>query len=1389
MLPELPSLRGFQPRFYTGGPSRFYLALLYDLVALLKPRRLVLAGSGDGQAFLTVCQSVRENAITCECIATRSPAAADDVDDSAWEAQSAYGQEFFGDFATFIAHPRPSIDGMVDLLFIDDVDAGSQVAAVLNDWRSRLSPAAVVLLHGTLLDREDAPGRAWSDWAAGKPRCDLDQGIGLSVVAAGALPEQVAPFFEATQSQSLRLLYELVAARISAEARGIAAERDNAALRTRQIWLDSMVSTGWQAQEVMDHQARAIADLEQRFANLSTDRLKAQEIMDTQAEEISALRRDRAEAQQIMDAQAAEIGAVRRDRGDAQNVLDAQGEHIESLVAERARADLFAQAQAEQLQNFEALRRDRAKAQLVMDAQQEQLQHWVGVHNQIKDQLDRTVAELKQRKQLMQAAKQACRRGGKCFQVPSGPKVRRPFGERLVRELQRLPRSLRVTKAPPAPVAKNAPKASPVSDKPADAYATWIAEHEPNAAALAEQRLAATELVGRPKLSVVVPLFNTPENYLDELIGSLVAQTYENWELCLVDGGSDRAETLEALRDWTPREPRLRLLRLPGNLGISENTNRALEVATGDFILLADHDDVLPPFAFYEMAVAIAAHPRGDIFYTDEDRLSPEGKRRMPFFKPEWSPELLCSFMYIGHLTAYRRGLVKELGGFRKEYDLSQDYDFALRATERAREIVHVPHVCYHWREHPASGSAGGKPDARKTNLAALGDAMRRRNLPAEIVEYPTANRARLTVAPWPRVSVIVPTDSPTRAQACLVDLARSTDYPDLEIVIVTNSKLAVALGSVSPQNARAVLVPYDKPFNFSDKCNVGAEAATGTRVIFFNDDVETEQRDWIQNVIEQLENPEVGAVAPKMLYETGNIQHAGLVTGVRGFAGTAFHQRSGNWTDYFNMAQSLRDVSALSGACLAMRRDDFLRLGGFDAVNTPIAHSDFDLCFKIREAGMRCVYTPFATLRHVGHVSISVEEKERKAYRRDKANIFLLKRWGEYTTYDPYFPPNMRNWLYVDSPTPITMSARDDHDAHASEADLLFVSHDLSWSGAPLILLEMAKWCRQRGFFVVVMSPKDGPLREKFAEAAIPVIVDELITRGHESFTAFARDFDCVVASTIFGAPIVNAAKRAGIPHLWWIHEGRVAEHYISADAEIRKALAAADTIITPDTRSSRLYQPFAERPIRVLPYGIPDPATTLAPLAPRREGGRVQFLLLGTIEQRKGQQVLLEALRKLPDETLRAAEFLVVGRAHDAAIAAEVTAAAKDFSCLTFSGGVSPDEAHRLIAEADVMVSASWDETGPLILMEAAALGKALLSTNVGSVAEFLVNGDDALFFQPGDATALAAAIEQLVREPELRARLATNARQAYDKHFKYERFANDFTALVRETTAAQS
>lgn len=1312
MFEKLPSLLGFKPKFYTGGLTRFYLPLFYDLVARRSPRSIVTLGLGDGQAFFTFCQAAREQNIECQCVALRRDQAGEnESDDVAWVKGRDYGDEFYGDLARFRSGVRgvdEVADRSVDLLLLDDGDSGASLTAVLSVWASKLAPNGLVLVHGIALEREDDLKAAWIGWTASRPNAEFSDGIGLGITlqskVQGVQEPLVEQLFAGNRSLSdLAELYRLATARMEAQVRVEKAERAQTALEARQIWVDSIMADRWKVQEIMDHQSRTI---------------------------------------------------------DAQN---------------------------ERLKQFEILRRDRARAQLVMDEQAEQLKHWAAKAQRFEAERATLKAEVKEQKQILNAAKKACRKKGRCFQgpAPAGETKRRSISGRILREIKRAPRNL-LGRGKPAesPSTPKGPELK-VEETPADRYAAWIEEHEPDTAELERQSAAVQDWVTKPKISLLVPVLDTPADFLEEMFSSVAKQTYHNWELCMVDAGSTDTRTLQGLDSWVGRDPRIRFERLEANLGIAANTNRALTLATGDFIACLDHDDLLAPFALYEIARAIGRSPDAEIFYSDEDRWSAKGERHAPFFKPEWSPELLYSSMYLGHLTAYRRDLVDALGGFRPAFDLSQDYDFALRATERAQAVCHVPGVLYHWREHPGSGSAGGKPEARKTNLAALADAMARRGLAAEIIEYPSANRARLKISEWPKVSIIIPTDSAERARLAVEQLPRMTSYSDYEIVIVTNSGLVDVLELAAPKEPGFRFVRYDKPFNFSDKCNLGAQAATGQRLIFFNDDVESGQRDWIQNLIEPLENPEVGAVAPKLLYATGKIQHAGLVTGVRGLVGTACHEWPGDSVDYTNFAQSMRNVSALSAACLAMRRDDFFRVGEFDAVNTPIAHSDLDLCFKVREAGLRCVYTPFATMTHRGHVSLGAAEQEEEAPPREKASVYLLKRWGGYTCNDPYFPDYTRDWLYADSPTPIRMWGQNQAEASSDKLDLLFVSHDLSWSGAPLILLHMAKWCKEQGFFVTVMSPEDGPLRGEFLKAGIPMLVDPLITTGHPSFPALAREFDCVVASTIFGAPIVRAAKLAGIPHLWWIHEGRVAQHYLDTVPALRGTLGMADLIVTPDTRSSLVYQPYADRPVRVMSYGIPDPLAKLES-AVQRGTGPLKFLLLGTIEQRKGQQVFLEALKNLPEDVLKNAHFQIVGRPHDPAITSEVIAAAQDSPYLTYGEGVSPAEALALIGDTDVMVCASWDETGPLILMEALALGKVVLSTAVGAVAEILSANEEGLFFPPGDASALSAAIQRLVREPDLVKRLERNSRKAFEKYFTFDRFGENFVEAMREVSS---
>jgi GT2 family glycosyltransferase/glycosyltransferase involved in cell wall biosynthesis len=1256
----------FEPDFYTAGPARFYLPLLHDIVVSEKPGLIVTIGLGDAQAHLAFCQAALGQNCSTRCLGVRrrrkNESAADDPAWVAAQKRSAapyqgISQLLEGD-AYDVAKQIP--DASIGVLLLDDVDQGTLIKEELTVFLPKLTPDALVLVHGIDLERPDSPRNAWKAFAQVEAAADFHDGIGLGIAtspSAASASELRVSLFDESRFEGTHITYQLLAEAMIARCEADQARHAAEVLSARQIWFDTVLEDRGKAQEVMDGQARIILDLEQK---------------------------------------------------------------------------------------------------------------------------------LKKAKQ-----KAAAPKAGESSK--KGKKRRRSLPERIAREIGRIPRNLRrlVLRSNPTPVQ------SGTTITLEKRYAGWIAHHEPSAQALENQRSDSAKWTRQPKISLLLPVFDPPPKFLDELLASIQRQTYGNWEACLVDGGSQSAATAALLKRWEKNDSRIRLERLPKNLGVAENTNRALRMSTGDFVALVDHDDLLPPFALFELASAIRRHPAADIFYSDEDRLR-DSRRVSPFFKPEWSPDLLYSFMYLGHLTVYRRQFVVELGGFRKEFDLSQDYDLALRATERARQIVHVPHVLYHWREHAASGASGGKPEARKTNISALTDAVKRRGLDADVIEYSTANRVRMRVRNSPAVSVIIPTDSPVRAEKCARDLPAATAYPETEFIIVTHTGLIERLRTTGvPISDRARFVAFDKPFNFSAKCNAGAQVATGQRLIFLNDDVEANQRDWIENIIEPLENREVGAVSPKLIYPSGQIQHAGLVMGVRGLVDTALHEWPADSVDYTNYAQSMRTVSALSAACLAIRRDDFIRLGGFDEIHTPIAHSDLDLCFKIREAGLRCVYTPFASMTHHGHVSIGGEPKTFP----DKSSVFLLRRWAAFTCRDPYYTENMRDWLGPDSPRPVQMFGAKNLPGKDTRRDFVLVSHELSLSGAPLIVCHLAKWCKARGIFVVVMSPTDGPLRDKFIEAEIPLIIDPMLATGYETMTKFSRgtmvkshssfvklacEFDCLVVSTICGAPLIRDAHQAGIPTIWWIHEGMVGDQFLKRNSTLGTIPQLADLIIAPDKRSSRIYQPYADHSVRILPYGIPDVASEVARRNTRR-AGPLRFLLLGTIEERKGQQTFLEALRRLPADVLGGSEFLIVGRPLDARIAAEIRGAEETFPSLVYRESVSHADALGLIGGVDVMVCASWEETGPLTLIEGLALGKALLSTRVGIVGESLMPGKEALFVEAGDSVGFASAIERLAREPGLVQDLQANSRAAYERCFKLDRFGTEFVSLLEETISS--
>ena len=915
-------------------------------------------------------------------------------------------------------------------------------------------------------------------------------------------------------------------------------------------------------------------------------------------------------------------------------------------------------------------------------------------------------------------------------------------------------------------------------------YHHWIYDNEPNEADLKTQTEQAQAFANRPLISILTPVYNTPLNVLRDTILSVMAQTYDRWELCLVDGNSSQPYIRTLLKALARLDTRIRVKYLDENLGISGNTNVALEMAEGEFISLLDHDDLLTPFALFEMVKYLNEHPRCEMVYSDEDRLEMDGRRHTPFFKPDWSPDLLQCFMYTGHLTFYRRELVQELGGFRSEYDLSQDYDLALRVSEVAQDIGHVDKVLYHWRMLPGSGSVGDKPQARISNLDALRSAAERRGLVGEVIELPTANWLKLAVTEKAKVSIIVPSDNEQTITRCVAGLFLHTDYADFEVVVVTNSRLIARLAPRYSQNEQIQLVAYNAPFNFSDKCNVGVAHSKGEFVVFYNDDVLPLKGDWLEILLGYFQQPEVGAVSPKLIYSNGLIQHAGLVTGVRGMVGTAFHTLPADNTVYFNLAQSTRTTSSLSAACLIMRKRVFEEIGGYDAVNTPIMHSDIDLCFKIREAGLRLVYTPFAMLEHAGHASLG--EVERQGHKHsEKSDMYVLKRWGHYTATDPYFNTNMRDYLYHDSPTPYRMYA-DDRPELAGRAgkDILVVSHDLSLTGAPIVMTTLTEALGKQHFFTVV-SPSDGKLRTTFRDQGWPVIIDSLIREAHPATNKLMDDFDLIVANTILNWRVILAAKALGKPVIWFIHESDFGVQLAQREPGVRRALLEADQIIYPSLETERKYRRFFQDSDNhtTVHYGL----KTLPPFA-ASASERLRVVHNGSVESRKGQDILVKSILSLPASICNKFEFYFVGRMLDKPFFQRLQRQTAHLANVHWVGEVSHHEAMRYTGEADIFVCTSRDDPSPLVVLEALSQGKALISTTVGVMREIIQDGENGFLVPVEDSAALTVALEKLAADETLRQTLGKAALQTFQEQFDLDRYSADIDGYIEQLTGTQ-
>ena len=548
-------------------------------------------------------------------------------------------------------------------------------------------------------------------------------------------------------------------------------------------------------------------------------------------------------------------------------------------------------------------------------------------------------------------------------------------------------------------------------------YVRWTREHDqlsPRDRKRIAQHIRIFET--KPLFSIVVPTYNTEVGLLDKMFRSVLDQLYDNWELCIADDNSTRRSTRRRLQYWEDRDDRIKINYRTENGHISACSNTALELVTGEFIALLDHDDELAPHALYLVALEILTHPHSQIIYSDEDKISMDGYRADPYFKPDFARDLLCSHNFVSHLCVYRSDLVRKIGGFREGFVGSQDWDLVLRCLDHVDEtqIRHIQRILYHWRLTGESTSASmrNKRYAVDSGRRALEEYLSKHESGAEVLEGPTLGsfRIRYDIPGNPLVSIIILTrNNADLLRRCVDSIRTLTGYARYELIIVDNGsddpQAKDLLASLAvKEEARVLAKPI--PFNFSRLNNWAARKAEGDVLLFLNDDIEVVEEDWLREMVSHAMRKSIGPVGAKLIFPDGYNQHAGMILGVGGVAGHAFKFLHRSNPGHIGRAGIIQNYSAVTAACMAIRRTVFEELGGFDEENLGTAYNDADLCLRAWDKGYRTVWTPHALLIHHESASRGLEDNPEKKKRWQSEADYMLAKWKPLIENDPFYNP-----------------------------------------------------------------------------------------------------------------------------------------------------------------------------------------------------------------------------------------------------------------------------------------------------------------------------------------------------------------------------------------------
>ena len=553
-------------------------------------------------------------------------------------------------------------------------------------------------------------------------------------------------------------------------------------------------------------------------------------------------------------------------------------------------------------------------------------------------------------------------------------------------------------------------------------YQDWIQEIEAKTLPDIDSVIKSIEAMQhKPLFSVVMPTYNTDEKYLRQCIDSVLHQSYPNWEFCIADDNSPQPHVIKVLDEYAKKDKRIKVVKRQANGHISKATNSAIEVATGDYIVLLDHDDLISEHALYFMAERINQNPDAKVLYSDEDKIDEEGNRSNPHFKSDWNPDLFFSQNYVSHLGVYKAEIIKKIGGFRTGVEGSQDQDLLLRCLPHIKhsEIQHIPRVLYHWRmiEGSTALAAGEKSYTTEAGIKALQDYFKANGpIGITVQQGMLANTYKVNwplPKPEPLVSLLIPTrDRKQITQVAVDSILEKTTYQHYEIIILDNGSVEQEtldwFKAIQQQDVRVKVLRYDHPFNYSAINNFGAKHAKGSIIGLINNDIEVISPDWLSEMVSLSIREDIGCVGAKLYYGNDQIQHAGVILGIGGVAGHSHKMYERNHGGYFSRLKLVQNLSAVTAAVLLVRKEVYEQVGGLDEVNLHVAFNDVDFCLKVREAGHRNIWTPYAELYHHESISRGHEDTPQKQARFKKEVDFMMNKWGDNLKNDPFYSPNL---------------------------------------------------------------------------------------------------------------------------------------------------------------------------------------------------------------------------------------------------------------------------------------------------------------------------------------------------------------------------------------------